>query len=89
MADRPKDTNDAIRYPTAWGGHVLDRPEPDLEDAIPEKDWHDKVDPTLCHSSRGDGECWWHYCPQSTHPTLACPLLLSDEEDRKGTPTND
>jgi hypothetical protein len=32
MADRPKDTVDALRYPTAWGGHVSDRPEPDLED---------------------------------------------------------
>jgi hypothetical protein len=31
MADRPKDIIDALRYPDAWAGHVLDRPEPDLE----------------------------------------------------------
>lgn len=31
MTDRPKDTDDAVRYPDAWCGHVLDRPEPDLE----------------------------------------------------------
>lgn len=31
MTTNPKDTDDAVRYPDAWGGHVLDRPEPDLE----------------------------------------------------------
>jgi hypothetical protein len=34
MTTRLKDTVDALRYPTAWAGHVLDRPEPDLEDVM-------------------------------------------------------
>lgn len=34
MTDRPKDTDGTVRYPDAWAGHVLDRPEPDLEDVM-------------------------------------------------------
>lgn len=34
MTTNPKDTIDTVRYPDAWCGHVLDRPEPDLEDVM-------------------------------------------------------
>jgi hypothetical protein len=33
MTSRLKDTNDRIHYPTAWGGHVADRPFPDVVEA--------------------------------------------------------
>jgi hypothetical protein len=37
MTTRPKDTVDAIRYPDAWAGYVLDRPEPYLETKMNDK----------------------------------------------------
>ena len=34
------------------------------------QDWHDRVDPTVCHCGR-DAECHWKYCPAKDGK---CPL---------------
>lgn len=43
-------------------------------------DWHDRADRTKCQASsqRGDGECWWRYCPAKGG---RCPLSQEEYED--------
>ena len=71
---------EALMTPSQWPGDAVDAARAALAALReagwsvtapePGEDWHDKVDPDVCHCGR-DAECHWKWCPAKDGK---CPL---------------